>query len=201
VRFVTRVSLYFWNLRKILRLLIPILSRLFWKIIPPLYSVLYRRTQTNDEAVTLSNKFLCHFPYFFKVYNKIKRYFCYSSNINPPYCACWLGELLMLLWHCLLKLQSRVEVLSTLARKFIDVINCSFKHQSRGEVLSTLAGRFIHSLDGLNCSCDIVLLAFNHEVRCCARWLGDLFPRTLFLFTTFLTHKNSEGLSGLLLLK
>jgi hypothetical protein len=42
-------------------------------------------TQTNDEAVTLQNKFLFNFAYFLRIYNKIQRYFSYSSNINPPY--------------------------------------------------------------------------------------------------------------------
>jgi hypothetical protein len=51
VHFVTKVSLYFLNLRKILRLLIPILSRYFKKI-PALYSVLYSMTRTNAEVVT-----------------------------------------------------------------------------------------------------------------------------------------------------
>jgi hypothetical protein len=51
VHFVTKVRLYFWNLRKIMHLLIPILSRLLKKI-PPLCSVLYNMTQINTEAVT-----------------------------------------------------------------------------------------------------------------------------------------------------
>jgi hypothetical protein len=46
-----------------------------------------------------------NFPYFFKVYNNIQGYFCYSSNINPHYCTVAAGYFVTFArwqsWHSL----------------------------------------------------------------------------------------------------
>jgi hypothetical protein len=76
VHFVTKVSLYFWNLRKILRLWIPIKSMFDknW----PLCTLLKRSIDLEP--------FYCYFPYFFMISNKSPPYSCASSNIDLLYC-------------------------------------------------------------------------------------------------------------------
>jgi hypothetical protein len=76
VYFVTNVSLYFWNLRKILHILIPMKSIFLGKNFGPLYSAWPKRS--------LGPKiFFCDFRYFWKVCNKPQGYFCWKCKKSP----------------------------------------------------------------------------------------------------------------------
>jgi hypothetical protein len=83
VHFVSKISLYLWNLCKILNLLIPT-KTILWKLILDLYIVhdpkCFDQLWRNHLVKTL----FVYFHYFWKVCNKPLGYFCPSSNINPP---------------------------------------------------------------------------------------------------------------------
>jgi hypothetical protein len=88
VHFVTEVSLYFWILRKILRLLIPKKSKLWTQIFLPLYCEWPKLLWPMMKRSLGQNNLFFHFPYFLKVYNNPKGYACWkckkSQNSTHP---------------------------------------------------------------------------------------------------------------------
>jgi hypothetical protein len=82
VHFVKKVSLYFWNLRYILRLLIPGTNPILWKtIFGPLYSVWLAKNDLSSEG-HLTKKLFCCFRYFYIKMNICHGYSHSKSNFR-----------------------------------------------------------------------------------------------------------------------
>jgi hypothetical protein len=84
------LSLCFWNLRKILLLLIPMKSILWKQIFGPLYSAWPKMFWPTMKRSLAPNTFFIYFRFFWKVGNKPQGYVCPSSNIFFCIINCFL---------------------------------------------------------------------------------------------------------------
>jgi hypothetical protein len=91
VHFVTKVSLYFLNLRKILCLMIPMKSILWLKNFGPLYRVWPKSRDQWWSGHWVKNFFFAIFGTFGRYETNLRGTFVENvkkSKINPPYCTC-----------------------------------------------------------------------------------------------------------------
>jgi hypothetical protein len=83
VHFVTKVSLYFWNLCKILHLLIPMKSILWIQNFGPFNSAWPKKLGPMRKQSLGQTNLFCYFRYFWKVCNKSQGYFCSKCKKSP----------------------------------------------------------------------------------------------------------------------